>query len=173
MEQKLLAYSLPKETVAAIMMLYKNTKVKVHSTDGDRLLWHFCRHSLRGYVSPILFHNLLWLCSLKGRSRQYSTQTIMNANYTDDIVLLANTPTQAESLLHSLKQAAGGIDRHVNADKTEYMYFNQRGNITQNGGSPKPVDKFTCLRSSASSTKNDINTWFVKVWTAIDRLGDS
>ncbi len=31
----LLAYGLPKETVAAIMILYKNTKVKVRSPDGD------------------------------------------------------------------------------------------------------------------------------------------
>ena len=29
-EQILLAYGLPKETVAAIVMLYKNTKVQVH-----------------------------------------------------------------------------------------------------------------------------------------------
>ena len=35
MEQILLAYGLPKETVAAIMMLYRNTKVKVLSPDGD------------------------------------------------------------------------------------------------------------------------------------------
>ena len=35
MDQILLAYSLPKETVTAIMMLYKNTKVKVRSPDGD------------------------------------------------------------------------------------------------------------------------------------------
>ena len=35
MEQILLAYGLPKETVAAIMILYKNTKVKVHSSDRD------------------------------------------------------------------------------------------------------------------------------------------
>ena len=35
MEQILLAYGLHKETVAAIMMLYKNTKVKVRSPDGD------------------------------------------------------------------------------------------------------------------------------------------
>ena len=34
-EQMLLAYGLPKENVAAIMMLSKNTKVKVHSPDGD------------------------------------------------------------------------------------------------------------------------------------------
>ena len=35
MEQILLAYSLPKETATAIMMLYRNTKVKVCSPDGD------------------------------------------------------------------------------------------------------------------------------------------
>ena len=35
MEQILLAYGLPKVTVAAIMMLYKNMKVKVLSPDRD------------------------------------------------------------------------------------------------------------------------------------------
>ena len=34
-EQILLASGLPKVTVAAIMMLYRNTKVKVRSPDGD------------------------------------------------------------------------------------------------------------------------------------------
>ena len=37
MEQILLAYGLPKETVAAITILYRNTKVKVRSPDGDIL----------------------------------------------------------------------------------------------------------------------------------------
>ena len=35
MEQILLAYGLPKETVASITILYRNTKVKVRSLDGD------------------------------------------------------------------------------------------------------------------------------------------
>ena len=35
MEHILLNYGLPKETVAAIMMLYKNIEVKVYSPDGD------------------------------------------------------------------------------------------------------------------------------------------
>ena len=35
MEQILLAYGLPKETVAAITILYGNTKVKLRSPDGD------------------------------------------------------------------------------------------------------------------------------------------
>ena len=41
----------------------------------------------------------------------------------DDLVLLTNTPAQAKSLLHNLEQAAGGIDLHVNANKTEFMSF--------------------------------------------------
>ena len=36
MEQTLLAYSQHKETVAAIMMLYRNIKVKIRSPDGDK-----------------------------------------------------------------------------------------------------------------------------------------
>ena len=35
MEQILFVYGLPKEIIAAIMMLYKNMKVKVCSLDGD------------------------------------------------------------------------------------------------------------------------------------------
>ena len=35
MEKILLAYGLPKETVAAIMIHYRNTKVKVRSLDRD------------------------------------------------------------------------------------------------------------------------------------------
>ena len=35
MEQILLAYGIPKETVAAITILYRNTKVRVRSPDGD------------------------------------------------------------------------------------------------------------------------------------------
>ena len=55
----------------------------------------------------------------KARSRRYPAQTIMDVDYANDIALLANTPAQAESLLHSLEQAAGTIGLHVNADKTE------------------------------------------------------
>ena len=74
-------------------------------------------------------------------SRRYPTQTITDADYTDDIALLANTPTQAETLLHSLEWAAAGIGLHINAHKTEFMCFNQSGNIsTLNGSSLKLVD---------------------------------
>ena len=107
----------------------------------------------------------------KERSRWYPAQTTTDVDYADDIALLANISAQAETLLHSLKRAATGIGLCVNADKTEYMYFNQRGNIsTLNGSSLKLVDKFTYIGSSVSSTETDINMRLVKAWTAIDSL---
>ena len=95
----------------------------------------------------------------------------MDADYADDIMLQANTLTQAESQLHGLEQAAGSIDLHVNVDKTELMCFNQRGDISKiNGGSLKLVDVFTYLGSNVSSTENDINMQLAKTWIAIDKL---
>ena len=71
---------------------------------------------------------------------------------------------QVVSLLHSLKRAAGGIGLHVNADKTEYMSFNQMGwHLHTKGCSFKTSRQVHQLR-------NDINTWLAKAWTAIDRL---
>ena len=92
-------------------------------------------------------------------------------DYANDIALLANTPAQAETLLHGLERAAAGIGLHVNAHKTEYMCFSQRGNIsTLNGSTLKLVDKFTYLGSSVSSTRTGINTRLTKACTAILRL---
>ena len=72
---------------------------------------------------------------------------------------MANTPAQTETQLHSLERAAAGIGLHVNAQKTEYMCFNQTGDIyIQGGSSLKPVDKFTYLGSSVSTTEADIDT---------------
>ena len=186
MEQILLAYSLPKETVTAIMMLYRKKRVKVRSPNGVTDYFDIVAGVLQGdtltpYLFIICLDNMLRTSMgkmkdngfklIKERSRKYPAQTIMDADYADDIVLPANTPTQAKSQRHSLEWATANIGLLINADKTKHMCFNQRGDIsTLNGGPLKLVDKFTSLRSSASSTKTDINTWLAKAWTAIDRL---
>ena len=106
----------------------------------------------------------------KKRSRRNPAKTITDADYADDIALLANTPNQAETLQHSLERAAAGIGLHVNAHKTEYMCYNQTGDITTLDGTPlKLLDKFTYLGSSVSSTEKDIDTRLTKAWTANDR----
>ena len=107
----------------------------------------------------------------KERNRRYPAKTITDADYADDVAHLANAPTQAEPLLHSLERAARGIGPHVNAHKTEYICFNQRGDIfTLNGSTLKLGDKFTYQGSRVSSTETDIGTPLAKAWTAIDSL---
>ena len=159
MEQILLAYGLPKETVAAITILYRNTKVKVRSPDGDTEYFDIVAGVLQGdTLAPYLFIICLdyvlrtsidkirenGFVLTKKRSRRYPAKTITDADYADDIALLVNTLNQAETLLHSLEWAAADIGLHVNAHKTEYMCYNQTGDIsTLDGTSLKLVDKFT------------------------------
>ena len=124
MEQILLAYDLLKETVAAIKMLYKNTKVKVCSLDRDTDFFDIVAGVLLGdTLAPYLFIICLdyvlqtsidlikenGFTLKKTRSRLYPAQTITDTDYVDDIALLANTPTQAEFLLHSLALASMSI----------------------------------------------------------------
>ena len=142
MEQILLAYGLPKETVAAITILYRNTKVKERLPDGDTEYFDIVAGVLQGdTLAPYLFIICLGyvlrtsidkirengLELTKKRSRRYPEKTITDA---DDIAILANTPNQAKTLLHSLERAAAGIGLYVNAHKTEYMCYNQTGDVS-------------------------------------------
>ena len=142
------------------MMLYKNTKIKLNFLDGDTDYFDIVagvlqRDILASYLFIICLDYVLRMSIdlmkengfklAKERSRRYPTQTIMDADYI-----------------------------HVNTDKTEYMCFNQRGDIsTLKSGPLKLVDKFTYLGSSVSSAKKDINMQLAKAWTAIDRLSVS
>ena len=110
-----------KEIVVAIMMLYKNTKVKVRSPDGDTYYFEIVAgvwqgHTLTPYLFIICLEYVLRTSIdkmkdngfklAKERSRRYREQTITDADYADDIALQANTP-------------AAGIGLHVNADKMD------------------------------------------------------
>ena len=144
-EQILLAYGLPKETVAAIKIFYRNTKVKVRSPDRDTEYFDIVGGVLQGdTLAPYLFIiclDYVLRTSIdkirengfeltKKRSRRYPAKTITNADFADDIAILANTPNQAETLLHILERAAAGLSLRVNAHKTEYMCYNQTGDIS-------------------------------------------
>ena len=98
MEQILIAYGLPKETVAAIMMLYRNTKVKVRSPDGDTDYFDIVAGVLQvDTLDPFLFIICLYYMPkrsivklnengfklTKERSRRYSAQTIIDADYAE------------------------------------------------------------------------------------------
>ena len=126
-------------------MVYRNTKVKVRSLDGDTDYFDIVADVLkRDVLAPYLFvirldyvlRTSIYIMKdngfklVKERSKIYLAQTITDADYANDIAPLAKTSAQAESLLHSLEQAAGGIGLHDNVDKTKYMCFNQRGDMS-------------------------------------------
>ena len=129
MEQILLAYSLPKETVAAITILYRNTKVKVRSQDGDTEYFDIVAGLLpRDTLAPYLFIICLdyglrtsidkirenGFELTKKRSRRHTAKTITDADYTDDIAILVNTPNQAETLVwNEPPQALASMSMHT------------------------------------------------------------
>ena len=133
-------------------MLYRNTKVKVCSPDGDTDYFDIVAGVLQGdTLAPYLFIICLdyvlrtFIDKMKDnsfkltkkRSRRYPAHTITDA----DIALLANTPAQAKTLLHSLERTAAATSLQVNPHKTECTCFNQTDDIsTLNGSSLKLVE---------------------------------
>ena len=104
-EQILLVYGLTKETIAAIMMLYRNIKVKVCSPVGVTDYFDIVAGVLQGdtltpYLFIICLDNVLRTSIDKTKDpfqankkmKQKMLRTISNADYADEIALLTNTP---------------------------------------------------------------------------------
>ena len=148
MELILLAYGLPKETVAAIMILYRNTNVKVRSPDGDTEYFDIVAGVLQGdTLAPYLFIiclDYVLRTSIdkirengfeltKKRSRRYPAKTITDADYADDLALLVNTPNQAETLLHSLERASAGTN-WIYVLQPNGQHYHTRRSLSEVGG---------------------------------------
>ena len=98
MEQILLAYDIPKETIAAITILYRKTKVKVNSPGGDTDYFDIVAGVLQGdTLAPyhfIICVNVVLRTSIdkikendfeltKKCNRKYTTKTFTDADYAD------------------------------------------------------------------------------------------
>ena len=129
MEQIPLAYGMPKETVTTIRIFYRNDNVKVLSLDGDREYFDIVAGVPQGdTLAPYLF--IVYLDYVlrpsvvkikengfeltKKKRRRYPAKTITDADYAVDIAILANTPNQAKTLLHSLEQTTMSMHTKLN-----------------------------------------------------------
>ena len=139
MEQILLAYGLPKKTVAAVMILYRNTKVKARSPDRDTdyfdiVAWVLQGDTLAPYLFIICLEYVLRTSIdkikengfelTKKRSRRYPAKTITDTDYADDIAILANTPNQAEIQLHRSErppQALASMSMHTKPNTCAFI----------------------------------------------------
>ena len=99
-------------------MVYRNTKVKARSPDGNSDYFDIVAGVLQGdtlvpylfiicldYVLRIYIDKMkdVGFKLTKERSRRYLVHTITDADYADDIALQTKTPVQTETLLHSLE----------------------------------------------------------------------
>ena len=107
MEQILLSYGVPME-----MMLYKNTELKVHTLDGDIDYFDIVadvlqRDTLAQYLFTICQDYVLMTAIdkmkdngfqlINERSSRYPIQTITDADYADDIAVLAKHPPEPKT----------------------------------------------------------------------------
>ena len=180
------AYRIPNVTIAAIMMLYRNTKAMVRSPDGDTDFFNVVAGVLQGdTLAPFLFIltldyvlrtsldklNSFGFTLEKAKSRRYPAKKITDADYTDDLALFSNKIDDAERLLHAVEEAAARIGLYVNAKKTEYVCYKQNGEIKDlKGTTLKEVEHFTYLGSNISSTEKDVTIRIAKAWSALNRL---
>ena len=92
----------------------------------------------------------------------YPAETMTDADYADNLVLLLNTSTESEFLQHGLLQPVGGIGLYMNAIKQSICVLTKKG-LSLRG---KSVDQFIYI----SSTESDVTLCLMKVQSAIDRL---
>ena len=168
------------------MMLYQNMKAMLRSPDGDTDFFDIVAGVLQGdTLAPYLFIicldyllqtyvNLMTLYinvfTLKKR-RLYLAESMTEAGYADYPAFLANTPVQAESLLHSRKQETGSIGLYVNISKTKFMCFRlKKSHLYFKWQASKISRQVLITRQQYIIYRNWCQHSLVKMWTAIDRL---
>ena len=102
---------------------------------------------------PVIYPIYIDCFTRSRREPAKKKKKITDADYADDVAILANTPNQAKTLRHVLERAVAGIGLHVNAHKTEYMCYNQTGDITTlNGTIGRSVERERVRDIRASGT---------------------
>ena len=124
MKEILSAYGIPKETVDAIMIMYQDTHSMVRSPDGDTDFFDISAGVLQGdTLAPYIFiicldyvlrkaldkNNELGFTLAKRKSKRYPAMKITNADYADDLAVLADVLKDATFLLHSIERTAKEI----------------------------------------------------------------
>ena len=158
----------------------------VRSPDGDTSFFDIKAGVLQGdTIAPYIFiicldyvlrnsadsNKELGFTLSEARSRRYPAETITDADYADDIALMTDTISDATYLLHHIEKTAKEIGLYINANKTEFISYNQEGIIhSLEGKNIKSVQDFTYLGSNIASTERDIDIRIGKAWGALNGL---
>ena len=170
------------------MIMYQDTHSMVCSPDGDTDFFDISAGVLQGdTLAPYIFiicldyvlrkaldmNNELGFTLTKQKSKCYPAMKITDAGYADDLAVLADILKDATFLLHSIERTAKEIGFYLNADKTEFICFNQDASERMkslDGEKIKQVEDFKYLGSYIASTEHDVNIRLGKAWNALNEL---
>ena len=188
MKEILISYGIPKETVDAIMMLYQDTHSMVRSPGGDTESFDINAGVLQGdTLAPFIFiicldyvlrkaldkNKQLGFTLTKQKSRRFPAVKITDADYADDLAVLADILKVATTLLHNIEKIAKETGLYLNADKTEFICLNQEaseGMKSLSGEKIKQVADFKYLGSYVAYTERDVGIRIGKAWGALNQL---
>eukprot|EP00116_Pleurobrachia_bachei_P001743 sb/3462005/ len=131
----LTAYGVPDRLVDLIDALYQDTVASVITEDGPTEIFQILAGVLQGdTLAPLLFIiaiDYIMRKTLEGvdlgftiqprRSRRYPAKKLTDADYADDLALLADTIDGAQVFLARLEESAASVGLHINGSKTKYM----------------------------------------------------
>ena len=181
----LLAYGIPQETVDAIKTMYQDTQACVITAEGITEAFDIATGVLQGDpLAPFLFiicldyalrtsiTNLDGLTLTRRRSRRFPAVRLADLDYADDIALLENSITDAQSLLLKVEKACLAIGLTLNASKTKYMHINASTVSILNSSNGSNIDKVNDFKylGSFCDTEYDMSLRIGQAWSTLHSL---
>ena len=132
------AYGIPEVLIRSIGALYEDTTSTIRTPDGDTDFFQVLAGVLQGdTLAPYLFiivldyvlrtsideNSELGFTLHPRRSRRHPATILTDADFADDLALLADNSKDAEALLVLLEVAAEVVGLQVNYGKTNCMAF--------------------------------------------------
>ena len=185
------SYGVPPNILNAISTMYKGTKAKIITPDGETDIFEITAGIIQGVtLAPYLFVIVLDYVLRKTvsgreeelgfklerrRSRRVGPKILTDLDFADDIALISEEIDQAQCFLSSLEEVAGTVGLHCNSLKTEYPAWNQDPDrdaflSTNDGKMLKQVNDFKYLGCRMESSEKDINVRKALAWVACNKL---
>ena len=182
------AYGIPPRLLSAIKATYSGTRAKVVTMDGDSDEFEISAGVLQGdTLAPFLFVIVLDYAlrkAINGReadlgltitprkSRRHPAKALADLDFADDIVLLSDNISQAQTLLALVEKECLEIGLTINAKKTKAMSVNLplTSLRTANDIPVETVDDFKYLGSWINCTTQDIKVRKAMAWKALNEM---
>ena len=184
------AYGVPPNLLRAIESMYRDTRAKVVTPDGETEEFEIHAGVLQGdTLAPFLFVVALDYALRKAisgreqelgfeitprRSTRHPAVTLTDLDYADDICLISDRVEKAQKLLSRVEEECAKVGLRLNSKKTEVITYNiPPGHpplMTAEGNPLKEVSDFKYLGSWVNSTEQDIKVRKALAWRALNGM---